>query len=138
MTIQPSVLIWTIICFCLMMLILNKLLFKPLLAFMDARNERIDRAKKRKQEFEQFRKDALEAHAKAESEFRQEKAREAAEAVASLQETQEKILADAQARQEKALAAYDEELASEFGALNTELDRGREALAQAFARRLVS
>ena len=48
MTIQPSVLIWTIICFCLMMVILNKLLFKPLLSFMDARNDRIARARVRK------------------------------------------------------------------------------------------
>lgn len=138
MTIQLSVLVWTIICFCLMMLILNKLLFKPLLAFMDARNDRIARAKVRKQEFEAARQAALEAHSKAEMEFRQEKAREAAEEVASLQQTQEKILAAAQARQEKALAAYEEELASEFEALNTELDRGRESLAQAFAHRLVS
>lgn len=138
MTIQISVLLWTIICFCLMMLILNKLLFKPLLSFMDARNDRIQRAKLRKQEFEQARQNALEAHSKAESEFRQEKAREAAEAVASLQETQDRILAAARERQEAALAAYDQELASEFEALNTELDRGRESLAQAFAHRLVS
>ena len=138
MTIQPSVLIWTIICFCLMMVILNKLLFKPLLSLMDARNDRITRARARKQEFETARQKALEAHSKAESEFRQEKAREAAEAVASLQETQERILAAQQARQEQALAAYDQELASEFEALNTELDRGRESLAQAFAHRLVS
>jgi len=138
MTIQPSVLIWTIICFCLMMVILNKLLFKPLLSFMDARNDRITRARARKQEFEAARQKALEDHSKAESEFRQEKAREAAEALASLQQTQEIILADAQARQEKALSAYEEELASEFEALNTELDRGRESLAQAFAHRLVS
>lgn len=138
MTIQVSVLLWTIICFCLMMLILNKLLFKPLLALMDARNDRIRRAQERKQAFDQACQAALEEHSRAEAEFRHEKAREAAETVASLQEAQEQILAAAQVRQEQALLAYEEELSSEFEALNTELDRGREELAKAFALRLVS
>ena len=30
LTIQPSVFIWTVICFCLLMLILNRLLFRLL------------------------------------------------------------------------------------------------------------
>ncbi len=45
MTIQPNVLIWTVLCFCAFMLILWRLLLKPLLAFMDAREERIRHAK---------------------------------------------------------------------------------------------
>lgn len=45
MTIQPNVLIWTILCFCAFMFILWRLLLKPLLAFMDARNERIAHAR---------------------------------------------------------------------------------------------
>lgn len=45
MNIQLNVLIWTIICFCLAMLILDRLLFRPLLKFMDARQAKIDAAK---------------------------------------------------------------------------------------------
>lgn len=45
MTIQPNVLIWTILCFCAFMFILWRLLLKPLLAFMDARNARIAHAR---------------------------------------------------------------------------------------------
>ena len=45
MTVQISVTIWTILCFCAAMLILSRLLFKPMLSFMDARQEKIDRAK---------------------------------------------------------------------------------------------
>ena len=45
MTIQVNVLIWTVLCFCAFMLILWRLLLKPMLAFMDARKERIARAK---------------------------------------------------------------------------------------------
>lgn len=52
MTIQISVTIWTIICFILMMLVLNNLLFKPLLSVMDKRREKIDAAKAKKADYE--------------------------------------------------------------------------------------
>ena len=44
MTIQISLVIWTIIGFVTLSLILNKFLFKPLLGVMDARNEKIKKA----------------------------------------------------------------------------------------------
>ena len=44
MTVQLSVLIWTVITFCLFFVVINKLLLKPMLAFMDQRRERIERA----------------------------------------------------------------------------------------------
>ncbi len=45
MNIQPNILIWTILCFCAFMLILWRLLLRPLLLFMDARDARIARAR---------------------------------------------------------------------------------------------
>ena len=45
MNIQPNILIWTVICFCAFMLILWRLLLKPLLAFLDAREARIAHAR---------------------------------------------------------------------------------------------
>lgn len=50
MTIQLSVLVWTIICFGLLMLILHHLLFQPILKVMDDRNARIRSAAKKKAE----------------------------------------------------------------------------------------
>ncbi|MBO6052892.1 MAG: hypothetical protein J6Q17_04075 [Clostridia bacterium] len=44
MTVQLPVLVWTVICFCLFALILDRLLFRPLLAHMDRRSEKIARA----------------------------------------------------------------------------------------------
>ena len=52
MTIQISVTIWTVICFILAMLILNNLLFKPVLSVMDKRREKIAAAKARKAEYD--------------------------------------------------------------------------------------
>lgn len=48
MTIQPSVLIWTVLSFCVLAYILNKFLFKPLLKVMDERNEKITGEKEKK------------------------------------------------------------------------------------------
>lgn len=45
MTIQLPIILWTLITFALFMLILQKLLFKPMLSFMDKRQEKIDHAK---------------------------------------------------------------------------------------------
>lgn len=52
MTIQISVTIWTVICFILLMLILNNLLFKPILSIMDKRREKIEAAKAKKAEYD--------------------------------------------------------------------------------------
>jgi F0F1-type ATP synthase membrane subunit b/b' len=82
MTIQPNVLIWTIICFCAFMLILWRLLLKPLLAFMDARKARIAHArsldKTADREAERAR---LEAQRQAEARNRAEERRRAAQAL---------------------------------------------------------
>ncbi|MGN1316226.1 MAG: ATP synthase F0 subunit B [Acutalibacteraceae bacterium] len=57
MTIQLSISVWTIICFVLLMIILDKLLFKPVLKVMDERKERIKRAADRKAEYEEKQKE---------------------------------------------------------------------------------
>jgi F0F1-type ATP synthase membrane subunit b/b' len=59
MTIQVNVLIWTVLCFCAFMLILWRLLLKPLLAFMDARNSRIAHARSLDKTAEKERQEAL-------------------------------------------------------------------------------
>ena len=58
MTIQPSLIIWTVICFCLFALVLNGLIIKPVLKVIDARKERLARAKAAKQAALQAAEDA--------------------------------------------------------------------------------
>ena len=50
MTIEPSLIVWTVLCFLALMLILKKLLFQPMLTFMDTRNAKIEAARKAKEE----------------------------------------------------------------------------------------
>ena len=54
MEIQLSVIIWTVICFLLLMLILKKLLFTPILKMLDGREEKIEAARKKKAEIERL------------------------------------------------------------------------------------
>ena len=49
MTIQPSITVWTVICFSALFFILHFLLFKPILKQMDEREEKITNAKKEKE-----------------------------------------------------------------------------------------
>ena len=59
MTIQINILIWTVICFCAFMLILWRLLLKPMLAFLDARKARIAHAHSLDRSAERAEKQAL-------------------------------------------------------------------------------
>lgn len=50
MNIQLPVVLWTVICFLVLMLILKNLLFRPVFRVMDERKEKIARAKEKKAE----------------------------------------------------------------------------------------
>ncbi len=54
MNIQPSIMVWTVICFLLLMVILKNLLFEPVLKVIDSRHERTAAAKEKKRKFEEL------------------------------------------------------------------------------------
>ncbi len=54
MSIQPSIMVWTVICFLLLIVILKNLLFTPVLKVMDDRRERIKSAKEKKENIEKL------------------------------------------------------------------------------------
>mgnify|MGYP003317887604 CR=1 FL=1 len=49
MTIQPSLIIWTVLCFIALYFILKYLLFRPILSVMDERNRKIEDARRAKE-----------------------------------------------------------------------------------------
>ncbi len=75
MTIQASVVIWTVLCFILLVLILNNLLFKPVLEIMDRRKARIENAAKKQAEYDRMAQEheALLAQARREELEKQKK-----------------------------------------------------------------
>ena len=79
MTIQLNILIWTILSFCAFMLILWRLLLKPMLAFLDARKARIEHARSLDKSAELAEKQALlEAEKLADAQRRAEERKQAA------------------------------------------------------------
>lgn len=54
MNIQPSVMVWTVICFLILTVILKKLLFTPVLKMLDSRREKIEAAAKKKEDIEKL------------------------------------------------------------------------------------
>ncbi len=99
MQLQPSVIIWTVICFLLFMLVIDRLLFRPLLRHMDGRRERIARAEERKN-----------AMARELEEQRLTRRLEAEAARAEAESRAKAELESAKAQCEAELAAYREEL----------------------------
>ena len=54
MNIQLSVIVWTVICFSLLMLILRNWLFRPVLKVLDQRRNRLDAAREKKAAYERM------------------------------------------------------------------------------------
>lgn len=54
MSIQPSIMVWTVICFLLLCVILKKLLFEPVLQVIDNRHEKTAAAKEKKKNIEKL------------------------------------------------------------------------------------
>lgn len=122
MTIQLPVLIWTVICFLLLMLILDRLLFRPMLSFMDERKARIDRAAEKAaaekmlaEAEEKRRNDAIEAEKLL--------AAEKEDLLAAAASHAKEIVETAQKTKEKRIDAYEAVLADEADSLCAELDR---------------
>lgn len=138
MTIQPSVLIWTIICFCLLMVILNKLLFQPILKVLDDRQARIEAAREKQRNDQESYEQAMLALEAKQTEEDRARALEAAQRVAQAREQAEAQIAAAKRKQEQALADYEEALKQERCVLKSKLDAGVDSLAIASANRLAS
>ena len=96
MTIQINILIWTVICFCAFLLILWRLLLKPLLAFMDARKAQLAHARSLDRSAEKAEKQAL-----AEAQLRDEARRRAEARKQTVQALREESRAEREAREKR-------------------------------------
>lgn len=138
MNIQVSVLIWTIICFCLLMLILNKLLFTPILAVMDQRQERIRRGREKQSADAEAYAAAQTAMEQAREDIRKQQAQAMARTVDEAQARADAQVAEARAAGTREVEAYRQQLMAERQALKTKLDARLDSLAATFANRLAS
>lgn len=138
MTIQISIVLWTAICFILLMLILKNLLFKPVLEVMDKRKERIARAEEKKAEQERM-------IAEHQAMLEEKKAALAREQKKQIKAEAEKIQADSKSAVEKAqkkrltdVEAYRTKTAEDHQEILDCLVPHTKTLAAVFADKIIS
>lgn len=137
LSINPSELIWTILCFLALLFLLNRFLFRPLVRFMDERKARIDAGLNE----ERAAQAALDEEARGLEREMQERLREAGEELKADKSRSEDRRAEAVREAKQSAADADEQGKSEAEALRTETARElgfrRSELAEALARRLL-
>ncbi len=129
---------WTLICFVLFMLIVNKLLFKPMLAIIDERKAKIENAARKKADIEATQlayennlREAAENARRAESELADKML-----ADAEMKAENDIKQAEETSKQRLALAVTDVEF--ETNEMGEKLSESVEELASAFISRLIS
>lgn len=138
MTIQLPVLLWTVITFCLFAFVINKLLWKPMLAFMDQRQARIDAATQKKAEYDR----ALAETEQKLADFRAEESRHAAQCAKDeldlARRDAETLLEEAAAVRMRKISEQKAELGIEHHEIEETLEEHVEKLAAAYISTLVS
>lgn len=138
MTIQLPIVLWTFICFLLMMLVLDKLLFKPVLQLLDSRKEKIAAANKKKELEQQLIEEHNEkvALAKKQAELKKENyIRNELEAI-RLQNKND--IENAKAARLESAALYKDSTEKEKQAVIDYFNENKDEITKAFADRIIS
>ena len=137
LSINPSELIWTILCFLALLFLLDRLLYKPLVRFMDERKARIDAGLNE----EKAAREALDEDTRALEQERQRELSRASEELRADKEKNEEHRAAAvrEAKQRAADSAQQGRAQTEtlYAELDEELRRRRDELGESLARRML-
>lgn len=136
MNIQLSVVLWTVICFVLLMLILHNLLFKPVLRVLDARREKIENAAAKKAEWEKAGQEHAAMLAEREEQFISERQRQIREEIEAIRQDSKKSVELAKEARLRLVDDYRAHAEAEQAALLHRLSGNAAELATAFADRL--
>lgn len=112
-TIQISILLWTILCFTALMVILDRLLFRPLLGFMDKRREEIDGAKHARQTALREREEELQRRGEEHASAKKQAMLDAAAALEDIRQEYAGKSAEKKADNERRIAELRGELEKE-------------------------
>ena len=138
MSIQPSVVVWTVICFVLLMAILKNLLITPVLRMMDSRKEKVEKADARLREIKSVT-------AENERRLAEEKARAEARSIALAKEKVQQIQSDGKKEIEKArrqclsdIEEYRQGITGEYDKIVYSVAPKMETAAAIFAKNIIS
>lgn len=138
MNIQPSIIVWTVICFVLLMLILNNLLFKPVLHVIDARKQRVEAARAKKQSRECLLEQMAEQKLAAERENAARAEAESRQKVEKIQQDGKREVQKAQKKRLDMVNKYREQMKEEHEQIVKQVTPEMESVAKLFADVLVS
>ena len=136
MSIQISVTIWTVLCFVALMLVLDRLLFRPLLTFMDQRQRKIDDARAAKENALRQREEELRLRQEERLSEEKQVLRESSEALDRIERDYDRRIAEKKADNERRLAELRTALAGESRQILGELESQTDSLADAFIERI--
>lgn len=132
MSIQLSVIIWTVICFFVLILILDNLLFKPMLELMDSRKEKIESARAKKAKADEDKEQnriVLERQLKEEYEHAQQQVNAD---IAAAREIGECTISECHGKKITVLSNYENKLTEEYSEMFHSLDSRVNELATVF------
>ena len=134
MTIQLSLIIWTIIGFIALSFILNRFLFKPLLGVMDTRNEKIKSAEEERQKELERREKTRKAQEIANAAREQEARKTLEQNLANERKKTEYILADKKAEYDAELEKIRQKYETDTQASEEKLSKSIDKLAQKYVK----
>ncbi len=138
MSIQISVIIWTVICFLLLMLILHNWLFKPVLEVMEKRRNRIEKAKEKQLEIQRLSAEHESMLAEQKKTFLKEQKAKADMEIEKIQADSKKSVDSARTVRLNTYETYREECAKEYSRILSNAEKSTEQIAEIFADRLIS
>ena len=138
MNIQPSIMVWTVICFLLLTVILKNLLFTPILKIMDSRREKTEAAKEKKEAIEKL---ILENKAQTEKEralFEEKKRKQSKQKLEQIQLQSKKEIEAAQRQCLDDVKKYREGIKEEHDKIVDSVAPKMETAAALFAKNIIS
>ena len=137
LSINPSELIWAVVNFLLLLFLLNRFLYKPLLRFMDARQAKIDAGLEEERQAGQAVQDNKDRLAELKAECQEEAKQMIARADAAQQEELTQAIAQAKKAASETRKATAQELADRRDAEAERLAAAEPELAELLSRRLL-
>ena len=138
MNIQLSVVIWTVICFSVLMLVLHNLLFKPVLALFDRRKEKIEAANKKKAENERCKEERKKLLEEQNALALKKQKEEKSKTIAQIQSDNKKQMEDAKKEHLESVEAYRNKIQTEYNRMIQGLAPEMQYVAEALAERIIS
>ena len=138
MSIQPSVLVWTVICFLLLMVILKNLLFTPVLRMIDSRKEKVEAADKKLRDIESITAENERRIAREKLRAENESAAQAKLMVQQIQSQGKKEIENAQRKCLADIEEYRQGITGEYDKIVYSVAPKMETAAAIFAKNIIS